>query len=141
VEGVGDHACEYMTGGRVVVLGRTGRNFAAGMSGGLAYVLDADGEFAHRCNREMVDLETLVEADEIGRLQDLIMKHVALTGSAYVQGLLSDWAALQRRIVKVMPREYKRVLAEQAKRGQEERPHTAPPPAAVPVAVVAKSTH
>ena len=65
VEGVGDHGCEYMTGGRVVVLGRTGRNFAAGMSGGIAYVLDADGEFARRCNREMVDLETLVDGDEI----------------------------------------------------------------------------
>src|SRR6185503_19607012 len=75
VEGVGDHGCEYMTGGRVVVLGKTGRNFAAGMSGGVAYVLDADGEFARRCNREMVELETLVEGDEIGWLQDVIMKH------------------------------------------------------------------
>jgi glutamate synthase (ferredoxin) len=141
VEGVGDHGCEYMTGGRVVVLGRTGRNFAAGMSGGIAYVLDVDGQFARRCNREMVDLETLVEADEIGVLQDLIMKHARLTGSAYVEGLLTDWAALQRRIVKVMPREYKRVLAEQAKRERDGR-HVAPSaPAAVPVAVVAKSAH
>jgi glutamate synthase (ferredoxin) len=142
VEGVGDHGCEYMTGGRVIVLGRTGRNFAAGMSGGVAYVLDADGGFARRCNREMVDLETVVDADEISRLQDLIMQHVALTGSAYVEGLLSDWASLQRRLVKVMPREYKRVLAEQAKR-EREVPHVpaASAPPAVPVAVVAKGAH
>src|SRR5687767_5211116 len=140
VEGVGDHGCEYMTGGRVVVLGRTGRNFAAGMSGGVAYVLDADGGFARRCNREMVDLETLVDGEEISLLQDLVMKHARLTGSAYVDGLLKDWAALQRRIVKVMPREYKRVLAEQAKREREAHhlpASTAPP--AMPVAVIAKS--
>ena len=116
VEGVGDHGCEYMTGGRVIVLGRTGRNFAAGMSGGVAYVLDVDGQFARRCNREMVDLETLVEADEISLLQDLIVRHVQLTGSAYVEGLLRDWAGLQRRIVKVMPRAFKKVLAELAAR-------------------------
>ncbi|MGH9241904.1 MAG: glutamate synthase large subunit, partial [Vicinamibacterales bacterium] len=139
VEGVGDHGCEYMTGGRVVVLGRTGRNFAAGMSGGIAYVLDADGGFARRCNREMVDLETLVDGEEISLLQDLVMKHARLTGSAYVDGLLKDWAALQRRIVKVMPREYKRVLAEQAKREREvaHPPASAAPPT-VPVAVIAK---
>jgi glutamate synthase (ferredoxin) len=116
VEGVGDHGCEYMTGGRVVVLGRTGRNFAAGMSGGMAYVLDADGQFARRCNREMVDLEPLIEADDIEFLQDAIMKHVALTGSTYARQLLDDWPTLQRRIVKIMPREYKRALAAEAKR-------------------------
>jgi glutamate synthase (ferredoxin) len=115
VEGVGDHGCEYMTGGRVVVLGRTGRNFAAGMSGGIAYVLDAAGDFARRCNKEMVDLETLVDADEIDLVQNLIMKHVAVTGSTYVERLLSDWAGLQARLVKVMPRDYKRALAQQAK--------------------------
>jgi glutamate synthase (ferredoxin) len=120
VEGVGDHGCEYMTGGRVVVLGRTGRNFAAGMSGGVAYVLDAKGDFGKRCNREMVDLETLSDADDIDFLQVAIMKHVTLTGSRYAEHLLSDWAALQRRIVKVMPREYKRALAEQAKQRHEE---------------------
>ena len=92
VEGVGDHGCEYMTGGRVVVLGRTGRNFAAGMSGGVAYVLDVDGDFARRCNKEMVDLETLVDAGEIDLVQNLIMKHVAVTGSAYAERLLADWA-------------------------------------------------
>jgi glutamate synthase (ferredoxin) len=119
VEGVGDHGCEYMTGGRVVVLGRTGRNFGAGMSGGVAYVLDVDGDFSTRCNREMVDLETLVDAAEIDLVQNLIMKHVAVTGSAYAEGLLADWASLQARLVKVMPREYKRALAEQAKREEE----------------------
>ena len=120
VEGVGDHGCEYMTGGRVVVLGRTGRNFAAGMSGGVAYVLDVHGNFAKRCNREMVDLETLSEPDDIDFLQVAIMKHVTLTGSRYAEQLLSDWAALQRQMVKVMPREYKRALAEQAKKREEE---------------------
>jgi len=140
VEGVGDHGCEYMTGGRVVVLGRTGRNFAAGMSGGVAYVLDANGDFAKRCNREMVDLETLVDADEIDFLQDIIMKHVALTGSPSAERLLADWAALQRRMVKVMPREYKRALAEQAKRERVVPASPAAEPVAVPV--VAKSaTH
>jgi glutamate synthase (ferredoxin) len=116
VEGVGDHGCEYMTGGRVVVLGTTGRNFAAGMSGGVAYVLDADGAFKKRCNLEMVDLEALVDAEEIDCVQTLIMKHAAATGSAYAQNLLKDWSSLQGRLVKVMPREYKRALAEQAKR-------------------------
>jgi glutamate synthase (ferredoxin) len=120
VEGVGDHGCEYMTGGRVVVLGRTGRNFAAGMSGGVAYVLDVKGDFGQRCNREMVDLETLSDADDIDFLQVAIMKHVTLTGSIYAEQLLANWPALQRKIVKVMPREYKRALAEQAKQRQEE---------------------
>src|SRR5687768_16423004 len=137
VEGVGDHGCEYMTGGRVVVLGRTGRNFAAGMSGGIAYVLDADGGFARRCNREMVDLETLVDSGEIDFLQDIIMKHAAVTGSPSAERLLADWAALQRRMVKVMPREYKRALAEQAKRERVVPASPAAEPVAVPV--VAKS--
>jgi glutamate synthase domain-containing protein 3 len=94
------------------VLGRTGRNFAAGMSGGVAYVLDADGDFARRCNKEMVDLETLVDAAEIDLVQNLIMKHVAVTGSTHAERLLADWAGLQSRLVKVMPREYKRALAQ-----------------------------
>jgi glutamate synthase (ferredoxin) len=135
VEGVGDHGCEYMTGGRVVVLGRTGRNFAAGMSGGVAYVLDAHGDFARRCNRDMVDLETLVDTDEIDLVQDAIMTHVSVTGSTYAERLLSDWGALQRRLVKVMPREYKRALAEQATR--ERTIPASPAPVTVPV--VAKS--
>ena len=113
VEGVGDHGCEYMTGGRVVVLGRTGRNFGAGMSGGVAYVLDVDGLFARRCNMGMVDLESLEDPAEIDLVQNLVMKHAAATGSTYVQRLLSDWASLQKALVKVMPREYKRALAQQ----------------------------
>jgi len=121
VEGVGDHGCEYMTGGRVVVLGRTGRNFAAGMSGGVAYVLDVDGRFERHCNREMVDLEPLVDSEDIDFLRVAIMKHLTYTGSRYAEGLLADFAAVRRRVVKVMPREYKRALAEQAARLEEER--------------------
>ena len=121
VEGVGDHACEYMTGGRVVVLGRTGRNFAAGMSGGVAYVLDMDGTFEQRCNLQMVDLELLVEAEDRDFVQVALMKHVTLTGSRYAAHLLDAWETLQHRLVKVMPREYKRALADEAKRLAEER--------------------
>jgi glutamate synthase (ferredoxin) len=117
VEGVGDHGCEYMTGGRVLVIGRTGRNFAAGMSGGTAYVLDADGSFPRRCNREMVDLEHLTDED-LEFIRVALMKHVTYTRSHYAEGLLADVSML-RRIVKVMPREYKRALAEQAKRAKE----------------------
>jgi glutamate synthase (ferredoxin) len=116
VEGVGDHGCEYMTGGRVVVLGRTGRNFAAGMSGGIAYVLDADGRFERRCNRDMVDLEPLMDSEDIDFLRVAIVKHLTYTGSRYAEGLLSDFATVRRRVVKVMPREYKRALAGQAAR-------------------------
>ena len=92
VEGVGDHGCEYMTGGRVIVLGRTGRNFAAGMSGGIAYVLDTDGSFALNCNIDMVDLERLDQPDEVALVRDLIARHVALTGSAIGQRVLDAWA-------------------------------------------------
>jgi glutamate synthase (ferredoxin) len=127
VEGVGDHGCEYMTGGRVVVLGKTGRNFAAGMSGGVAYVLDADGKFKNRCNPEMVDLEPLVDAQEIDFVQTLIMRHAAATGSAYAQNLLKDWSSLQAKLVKVMPREYKRALAEQAKKAAAEAARVSDP--------------
>jgi glutamate synthase (NADPH/NADH) large chain len=116
VEGVGDHGCEYMTGGRVVVLGRTGRNFAAGMSGGVAYVLDADGTFARRCNREMVDIEPLIELDDIDFLRMALVKHATYTGSRYAESLLAEGTGLIARVVRVMPREYKRALAEQAKK-------------------------
>jgi glutamate synthase (NADPH) large chain len=134
VEGVGDHGCEYMTGGRVIVIGKTGRNFAAGMSGGIAYVFDGDGTFERRCNREMVDLEALIDPDDQNLVQVAIMKHVSFTGSYYAERLLADWANVQRRIVKVMPREYKRALTEQGKR---ERTVRVAVPAAVPVPVVA----
>ncbi len=114
VEGVGDHGCEYMTGGRVVVLGPTGRNFAAGMSGGLAFVLDEDGSFASRVNQEMVDqLESLDPADVI-ELRELISEHVERTGSPVGQRLLDQWDELQGAFVKIFPADYKRVLAELA---------------------------
>ena len=112
VEGVGDHGCEYMTGGRVVVIGPTGRNFAAGMSGGVAYVLDdLDGRFRqHRCNRESVDLEPLTGDDE-AELVSLIEAHVTFTGSMVASQVLESRERIKGRFVKVMPREYKRALA------------------------------
>ncbi len=110
VEGVGDHACEYMTGGVVVVLGRTGRNFGAGMSGGVAYVHDGDGNFPSRVNDEMVDLEDLSDAVEIGRLRELIERHAKATGSARAKRMLAGWAGTVKRFVKVMPRDYKRMI-------------------------------
>ncbi len=111
VEGVGDHGCEYMTGGRVVVLGRTGRNFAAGMSGGIAYVLDSSRAFERRCNRELVDLEPL-DREDVTVVRDLIARHVALTGSELGSRLLAAWDMTSKAFTKVMPREYKRALAE-----------------------------
>ncbi len=114
VEGVGDHGCEYMTGGRVVVLGPTGRNFAAGMSGGIAYVYDRDRRFEGRCNLELVELEPLGPGD-VQEVQELIKEHVARTGSLVGRNILAAWGRGQgERFVKVMPRDYKRVLAELA---------------------------
>lgn len=110
VEGVGDHGCEYMTGGKVVVLGETGRNFAAGMSGGVAYILDEAGDFATRCNMSMVGLEKLEDAEEIADLRELIQAHFDLTGSAIASKVLANWDAMVPVFVKVMPRDYKRVL-------------------------------
>jgi glutamate synthase (NADPH/NADH) large chain/glutamate synthase (ferredoxin) len=113
VEGVGDHGCEYMTGGRVVVLGPTGRNFAAGMSGGIAYVLDVDGRFEARVNRALVELEEL-ESDDVDIVRALVERHRALTGSAVAERVLDAWDETLPRFVKVMPRDYKRALAELA---------------------------
>jgi len=110
VEGVGDHGCEYMTGGRVVVLGRTGRNFAAGMSGGIAYVYDAEKRFKERCNMGMVELEGLEEEADIAELQTLVRQHQELTGSNVALDLLNDWKNQLVHFVKVMPTDYKRVL-------------------------------
>ncbi len=110
IEGVGDHACEYMTGGRAVILGHTGRNFAAGMSGGVAYVLDREGDFHTRCNLEMVELERLEYDEEIDILRGLIEEHRDLTGSAVADRLLKDWDTTVATFVKVMPTDYKRVL-------------------------------
>ncbi len=115
VEGVGDHGCEYMTRGTVVVLGPTGRNFAAGMSGGEAYVLDEDGEFASRCNPEMVGLESVEEEEDTRVLRRLVEEHLELTGSANAKRVLDDWDGMLPRFVKVMPYDYKRVLAERAR--------------------------
>jgi glutamate synthase (ferredoxin) len=111
VEGVGDHACEYMTGGRVVVLGKTGRNFAAGMSGGIAYVLDVDGDFASRCNLEMVDLEAIASPEEAAEVAGLIRRHHETTHSAVARRILERWDDHVGQFVKVMPRDYKRMLA------------------------------
>ncbi|MFH1981447.1 MAG: glutamate synthase large subunit [Pseudomonadota bacterium] len=112
VEGVGDHGCEYMTGGRVVVLGDTGRNFAAGMSGGIAYVLDPEGRFrTERCNTEMVALETVDDPGEAAALAALIRQHLDATGSDVARRLLGDWPAALARFVKVIPVDYKAALA------------------------------
>ena len=111
VEGVGDHGCEYMTGGRVVVLGPTGRNFAAGMSGGIAYVLDEAGDFEGRCNTAMVLLERLEDADEIEAVARMVRRHLEYTDSAVAGRILSDWDAAVGRFVKVIPKDYKRMLA------------------------------
>ena len=111
VEGVGDHGCEYMTNGVVVVLGSAGRNFAAGMSGGIAYVLDVKGDFAEkRCNHGSVDLEPVVEPQDLELLRGLITRHAELTGSKQATRTLQNWEELLRRFHKVFPREYKRVL-------------------------------
>ena len=118
VEGVGDHGCEYMTQGVVVVLGRTGRNFAAGMSGGFAYILDEDGDFRRRCNLGMVDLEPVAEQEDVASLHSLIQEHYQYTGSAKAQEILASWDDVLPRFVKIFPRDYRRVL-EERRRGKE----------------------
>ena len=111
VESVGDHGCEYMTGGCVVVLGPTGRNFAAGMSGGIAYVLDETGDFAGHCNQDMVDLMPLEEEKDITDVRDMIDRHVRFTGSVLGQEILVHWDEMVSQFVKVFPRDYRRMLA------------------------------
>jgi glutamate synthase (ferredoxin) len=120
VEGVGDHGCEYMTKGLIVILGRVGRNFAAGMSGGVAYVLDQDGTFAERCNMGMVGIDPLTDTDE-RQLRELVERHRALTGSAVASRLLADWARALACMKKVMPTDYKAVLARQHLDGEAAR--------------------
>ena len=111
VEGVGDHGCEYMTNGTVVVIGKTGRNFAAGMSGGYAYVYDERGDFtARRCNQTSVDLEPLVLAEDVVRVRGLLERHRDLTGSPHAAWILEHWSESQPRFIKIFPQEYKRVL-------------------------------
>jgi glutamate synthase (NADPH/NADH) large chain len=148
VEGAGDHCCEYMTGGIVVVLGRTGRNFAAGMSGGVAYVIDEDGTFEKRCNMAMVELEPVLSeelinqnafhqsgdleahgrvdvfanllGEDVERLHVLITRHAKLTGSARAQHILANWKTYLPMFRKVMPVEYRRALKEMKSREPEE---------------------
>jgi glutamate synthase domain-containing protein 3 len=111
VEGTGDHACEYMTGGRVVILGATGRNAAAGMSGGIAYVLDEQGDFGrYRCNMEMVALEQVVEAKDISELRQMIETHLEYTQSPVAKRVLKQWESILPKFVKIMPVDYKRAL-------------------------------
>jgi glutamate synthase (NADPH) large chain len=110
VEGIGDHGCEYMTGGKAVILGKTGRNFGAGMSGGVAYVYDAAGDFAEKCNMEMIGLEKVESDQEIEALKAMIATHQQKTGSTVAARLLADWEASVAKFVKVIPTDYKRML-------------------------------
>jgi glutamate synthase domain-containing protein 2/glutamate synthase domain-containing protein 1/glutamate synthase domain-containing protein 3 len=112
VEGVGDHGCEYMTGGVAVILGATGRNFAAGMSGGIAFVYDPDNDFASRFNDGMADLETVTQSEDISTLHNLIEYHLSFTGSTPARLILDNWDASLPRFKKIMPRDYRRVLEE-----------------------------
>jgi glutamate synthase domain-containing protein 2/glutamate synthase domain-containing protein 1/glutamate synthase domain-containing protein 3 len=127
VEGVGDHGCEYMTKGHVVVIGPTGRNFAAGMSGGLAFVLDEEGKFPKLCNMGMVDLVPLDADEDIDLVQSLLRKHIEATGSERAQYVLENWDRLQSKFVKVYPRDFRRVLEaqKQAEAKSAERTHPA----------------
>ena len=116
VEGIGDHGCEYMTGGTVVILGDTGRNFAAGMSGGLAFVFDQKGEFRDQCNLDMVNLFQVEDHKDLSQLQALIKNHLEYTGSATAKYILDEWKELSGKFVKVFPKDYQRVLEENAKK-------------------------
>ena len=111
-EAVGDHGCEYMTGGRVVVLGKTGKNFAAGMSGGIAYVLDVNGDFDYYCNKGLVELSPVEDKADIKELQDMINKHFLYTQSTLASKILTNWDEYLPKFVKVIPFEYKKVLEE-----------------------------
>ena len=129
VEGIGDHGCEYMTGGRVVILGQTGRNFAAGMSGGIAYVFDADGTFEGGCNLGLVDVEPLTDED-VAYVHEMVSRHVEVTDSPRGRSALDQWRSLfdssKPRLVRVMPRDYKRVrLAEARARAESREPEFA----------------
>ena len=111
VEGVGDHGCEYMTNGTVVVIGSTGRNFAAGMSGGRAFVFDDQGDFStRRCNKSSVDLEPLILPEDVAEVRGLLERHRELTGSPRAAWILEHWDTAQQQFIKVFPHEYKRVL-------------------------------
>ncbi len=128
IEGVGDHGCEYMTGGVVVVLGRTGRNFAGGMSGGIAYVLNEDGKFEQRCNLGMVELEPVREAEDKALLKDFIQRHLEYTGSRKAKTVLDRWDDFLPKFVKVVPVEYRKVMDARKVSAQK---HTSHKPASV----------
>ncbi|MCW3088499.1 MAG: glutamate synthase large subunit, partial [Sediminibacterium sp.] len=117
VEGVGDHGCEYMTGGNAVILGGTGRNFAAGMSGGIAYVYDVNATFTQLCNTEMVDLDPVSQADA-QLLHDMITKHYAYTASSVARFVLDDFENQLKNFIKVFPKDYKRALAEKTEKSK-----------------------
>ncbi|MEG1905390.1 MAG: glutamate synthase-related protein, partial [Bacteroidales bacterium] len=121
VEGVGDHCCEYMTGGRTVVLGKTGRNFAAGMSGGIAYVWDEEGDFDESCNMEMVELSLIEDRQDKAELRSLLEKHVHYTQSTLAKRILENWEEAKNQFIKVMPIEYKRILQEEQMRKLQEK--------------------
>ncbi|GAB4152088.1 MAG: glutamate synthase large subunit [Planctomycetaceae bacterium] len=120
VEGVGDHGCEYMTGGRAVILGPTGRNFAAGMSGGVAYVYDPDQKLLANCNLETVELETVEDDADVSELRQLIENHAKYTGSTVASEILANWEQTLPQFVKVMPTDYKRALREMAEQNEQE---------------------
>lgn len=111
VEAVGDHGCEYMTGGHVVVLGPAGRNFGAGMSGGVGYVLDEAGDFPTRVNRQMVDIESLEDSQEIDRVRTMISRHLSFTGSDRAKHVLDNWDEMVKKFVRIMPKDFKRAVA------------------------------
>jgi glutamate synthase (NADPH) large chain len=116
VEGLGDHGCEYMTKGLVIVLGKTGRNFAAGMSGGIAYVLDEDGKFANEsCNKASVDLEQIFDPQDQQLLHRYVSRHFEMTESPKAKRVLGNWLTMVPKFVKVFPHEYKRVLSQARK--------------------------
>ncbi|MBT5028574.1 MAG: glutamate synthase large subunit [Nitrospinaceae bacterium] len=119
VEGVGDHGCEYMTGGTVVVLGSTGRNFAAGMSGGLAYIFDPDNSFAIHCNKSIVDLLPVEEPEDIQHLRELIEEHFETTKSSVAKKILDDWEGSLKKFIKIYPKDYRRVLESRKKENAE----------------------
>jgi glutamate synthase domain-containing protein 3 len=119
IEGVGDHACEYMTGGRAVILGPTGLNFAAGMSGGIAFVWDKAKDFESKCNLGTVDLEVVEEDEDIVELREMLELHKQYTGSTVAAQILDDWPMSLAQFVKVMPTDYKRVLAERKRHDEE----------------------
>jgi glutamate synthase (ferredoxin) len=116
VEGIGDHGCEYMTGGVVVILGPTGRNFGAGMSGGIAYVLDEEGEFAEQVNLETVALDPL-QGSDLDAIRELVCKHAEYTGSEKAMKVIENWNEISPKFVKVLPKDYKRAQEERLKVG------------------------